>query len=65
MYRISFSLLTDMNSWSVTMRVDHRSRVLMTIFGPKRDVVIGEWKILRTEKLHDLYSSPNFIPVIK
>jgi len=42
MYRINFSLLTDMNSWSVTVRVDYRLRVLRKIFGPKRDVVIGE-----------------------
>jgi hypothetical protein len=41
-YSISYSLLTDMNSWSVTMREDHRLRVLRKIFKPKRGVVIGE-----------------------
>ena len=36
----------------------------MRIFGPKRDEVSGQWRKLRTEKLHDV-SSPNTIRVIK
>jgi hypothetical protein len=39
--------------------------VLRRIFGPKRDEVTGEWKILHKEELNDLYSSPNIIQVIK
>jgi hypothetical protein len=39
-------------------------RVLMRIFGPKRNEVTGEWR-LHNEELHDLYSSPNIIQVIK
>jgi len=35
------------------------------MFGPKRDEVTGEWRNLHNEKLHDLCSSPNNIPVIK
>jgi len=35
------------------------------IFGPKRDEVTGEWRKLRTEELHDLYSSPNIVGMIK
>ena len=38
--------------------------VLRGIFGPKRDEVTGEWRKLRTEKLHDLYPSTNIIRVI-
>jgi hypothetical protein len=38
---------------------------LRRIFGPKRDEVTGKWRKLRTEKLHDLYSSPNIIRGIK
>jgi hypothetical protein len=35
------------------------------IFGCKRDEVTGEWKKLHNEELHDLYSSPNIVRVIK
>jgi hypothetical protein len=35
------------------------NRVLMRIFGPKRDEVTGEWRKLHSEELHILYSSPN------
>jgi hypothetical protein len=35
------------------------------IFGPKRDEVREEWKILHDEELNDLYSSPNVIRMIK
>jgi hypothetical protein len=39
-------------------------RVLRKIFGPKWDVVTGEWGRLHSEELNDLYSPPN-IRVIK
>jgi hypothetical protein len=39
--------------------------VLRRIFGPKRDEVTGEWRKLLNEELHDLYSSPSVIRVIK
>jgi hypothetical protein len=41
------------------------NRVLRSIFGPKRDEVMGEWSKLHNEELHDLYSSPNIIKIIK
>jgi hypothetical protein len=31
----------------------------------KRDEVTGEWKKLHNRELHDLYSSPNIIRIIK
>jgi hypothetical protein len=39
--------------------------VLRRIFGPKRDEVTGEWRKLHNEELHDLYSSPSIIRMIK
>jgi hypothetical protein len=41
------------------------NRVLRRIFGPKRDEVTGEWRKLHNEGLHDLYSSPTIVRVIK
>jgi hypothetical protein len=39
--------------------------VLRRIFGPKRDEVTGGWKKLHIEELHNLYSSPSIIRMIK
>jgi hypothetical protein len=41
------------------------NRVLRKIFGPKRDEVIGGWRKLHNEKLHNLYCSPSMIRIIK
>jgi hypothetical protein len=41
------------------------SRVLKSMFGPRRDEVTGEWRRLHNKQLYDLYSSPNIIRVIK
>jgi hypothetical protein len=41
------------------------NRVLRRIFGPKRDEVTGGWRKLHNEELHNLYSSPNIIGMIK
>jgi hypothetical protein len=43
----------------------HKHLTLRKIFGPKRDEVTGECKKLRNEELHDLYSSPSIIKVVK
>ena len=39
--------------------------MLRKIFDPKRDEVTGDLRQLHSEKLHDLYFSPNIIRVIK
>jgi hypothetical protein len=40
-------------------------RVLRRIFGPKRNEVTEDWRKLHNEKLHNLYSSPNIIGMMK
>jgi hypothetical protein len=46
-------------TWSVTLREEHRPRVsenrVLRIFGPKRDEVTGEWRKLHSRELHNLY----------
>jgi hypothetical protein len=39
--------------------------VLRRTFGPKRDEVIGGWRKVHNEELHNLYSSPNIIRMIR
>jgi hypothetical protein len=41
------------------------TRVLRRIFGPKRHEVTGEWRKPHNEELHDLYSSPSIIRMIR
>jgi hypothetical protein len=41
------------------------NRMLGRIFGLKRDELTGEWRKLHNEELHDLYSSPSIITIIK
>jgi hypothetical protein len=54
----------------LALREEHRrrvfeNRVLKRIFGPKRYEVTGEWRKLHNKELHDLYSSPSIIRIIK
>jgi hypothetical protein len=41
------------------------NRVLRRIFSPKRVEVMGDWRKLHNEELHNLYSSPNIIGMNK
>ena len=63
-------VLYGCETWSLILRDERRlrvyeNRVLRRIFGPKRDVVTGEWRKLKNQVLTALYSSPNIIWVIK
>jgi hypothetical protein len=63
-------VLYGCESWSLTLREEHRLRVfentvLGRISGPKRDEMTGEWRKLQHEELNDLYSSPCEIRIIK
>jgi hypothetical protein len=55
---------------SLTVREEHKlrvfeNRVLRRIFGPKRDRVTRGWRKLHSDELHNLYSSPSIIRIIK
>jgi hypothetical protein len=55
---------------SLTLREKHKlrvfeNRVLRRIFGPKKGGVTGGWRKLHNEELHNFYSSPSIIRIIK
>jgi hypothetical protein len=56
-------------TWYLTLREEHRLRVLekrvLKTFGLKRDKEIGGWRKLHNEELHNLYSSPTIISIMK
>jgi hypothetical protein len=57
-------------TWYLTLREEHglrvfENKVLRKIFGPKRVEVTGGERKLHNEELHDLYSSPSIIRMIK
>jgi hypothetical protein len=62
-------VLYGCETWCLTLREEHRLRVLenrvLRIFEPKRDEVTGEWRKLHNKELHDLYTSPSIIRIIK
>jgi hypothetical protein len=62
-------VLYGCETWPLTLGEEHRlrvfeNRVLRKIFGPKREEA-GSWRKLHNDELHDLYSSPNIVRVIK
>jgi hypothetical protein len=57
-------------TWSLLLREELRLRVfknkvLMRVFGPKKDKATGVWRKLHKNQLHDLYSSTTIVLVIK
>jgi hypothetical protein len=72
LYKIIFLLvvLHGCETWSLILREEHKlrafeDRLLRRIFGSKGDEVTGDWKELHNEELHNLYSSPSVIRMIK
>jgi hypothetical protein len=60
-------VLYGCETWSLTVRQEHKlrvfeNRVLRRIFGPR---AVGEWRKLHNGELHNLYSSPSIIIIIK
>jgi hypothetical protein len=41
------------------------NRLLKRIFGPKGDEIVGNWRKLHNTELHNLYTSPSIIRMIK
>jgi hypothetical protein len=63
-------VLYGCETWSLTAREEHKlrvfeNRVLRRIFGLKRDGVTGGWRKLHNEEIHNLYSLPSIIRIIK
>jgi len=62
-------VLYGCETWSLTLREEHRLRVfenrLLRRIRPKRDEVTGEWREVHNEELNILYSSHNIIWVVK
>jgi hypothetical protein len=63
------AVLYGCETWSLTLRKEHKlrvfeNRVLRRIFGPKREED-GSQRKLHNDELHNLYSSPNILRVIK
>jgi hypothetical protein len=63
-------VLYGCETWSLTVREEHKlkvfeNRVLRGIFGPKRDGVTGGWRKQHNGELHNLYSSPSIIRIMK
>jgi hypothetical protein len=59
-----------LENWFSTLRWEHRlrvfeNRVLRRIFGTKRGEVTGGWRKVHNEELHNFYSSPSVIRMMK
>jgi hypothetical protein len=57
-------------TWSLTLREEHRlrvseTRVLSKIFVPKREEVVGGWRKLHHKERHKLCTSENVSGVMK
>jgi hypothetical protein len=63
-------ILYGCETWSPTLREEHslrvfENRMLRRLFGLKRDELMGDWRKLHNEVLHNLYFSPSIIRMTK
>jgi hypothetical protein len=63
-------VLYGCETWCLILREGHRqrvfeNRVLWRIFGPRRYEVTEKWRNLHNKDLHDLYSAPSIVRIIK
>jgi hypothetical protein len=62
-------VLYGCETWSPTLREEQRLKgfenTVLKIFGPKRYEVMAGWRQLHNEELHNLYSSPSLVRMIK
>jgi hypothetical protein len=64
------AVLYGCETWSLTVKEEHKlrvfeNRVLRRMFGPKRDGVMGGWRKLQNEELHNLYCSSSDVGVFR
>jgi hypothetical protein len=64
------AVLYGWETWALTVREEHKlrvfeNRVLRRKCGPKRDRVMGGWRKVHNEELHDSYSSSSIIRITK
>jgi len=62
-------VLYGCDCWSLTLWEEYRlrmfeNRALRRIFGPKREEVVGDWRRLHTEELHNLYALSDVVRVM-
>jgi hypothetical protein len=60
-----FGIRVERSCLFIILGVCSDGKVLRRIFGPKRDEVTGYWRKLHNDELHNLYSSPDIIRMIK
>jgi hypothetical protein len=67
-YNIAFGSVWH-ETLSLTVRKEHRLRVfknrMLRIFGPRRDEETRGLRGLHNEELHNMYSSPNIIRMVR
>jgi len=62
--------LCGCDTWSLTLRKEHRlrvirNRVLRRVFRTKWEEVVLGWRRLHNEELHNMYASPCIMKVMK